>query len=136
MLSTDIAAVFDRNNRGSFPATRTMDIPGREQSRRTAKRKQTYPARQPQAVKAAVIARQQTGALISDNGASKRTPVFCPRVAAAIDPHRLATLAWAMVAHAGSTPGRCGGLAAFAAMCLRQAAAVVDSLLRHCWRRE
>src|SRR3979409_2027203 len=106
MLSTDIAAVFDRNNRGSFPATRTMDIPGREQSRRTAKRKQTYPARQPQAVKAAVIARQQTGALISDNGASKRTPVFCPRVAAAIDPHRLPPLALATVRSPRGPPPR------------------------------
>jgi hypothetical protein len=39
MLSTDIAPVFYRSNRGSFPATRTMDIPERERSQGTNKQK-------------------------------------------------------------------------------------------------
>src|ERR1700680_4566403 len=131
MLSTDIAAVFHRSNRGSFPGTRTTDIPGREQSQRTTKQKQLYPVRQPQAVKAGAIARRQSGALISDDGESKRTPVSCPRVTTAIDPHRFAALARTMVGHAGGAPGRCCDLAAFSAICLRSGAALVDSLLRH-----
>jgi len=47
--STDIAPEFYRSNRGSFPATRTTDIPEREQSRET--RKQLSPMQQPQEVK-------------------------------------------------------------------------------------
>jgi hypothetical protein len=37
MLSTDIAPVFYRSNRGNFLATRTMDIPEREQALGTKK---------------------------------------------------------------------------------------------------
>ncbi len=50
MPSTDIAPEFYRSNRGSFPATRTTDIPGREQSRGTRKLKCRQPTRPPQAV--------------------------------------------------------------------------------------
>ncbi len=50
MPSTDIAPEFYRSHRGSFPATRTTDIPGREQSRGTRKLKCRQPTRPPQAV--------------------------------------------------------------------------------------
>ena len=49
MLSTDVALVFYRSDRGSFPATRTTDIPEREHSRGT--KKQPYPMRRPQEAK-------------------------------------------------------------------------------------
>src|SRR5229473_1545420 len=49
MLSTDTAPVSCRSNRDSFPATRTTDIPEREQSQGT--KKQLYPMLQPQGAK-------------------------------------------------------------------------------------
>lgn len=49
MLSTDIAPVFYRSNRGNFLATRTMDIPEREQALGT--KKQPGQMRPPQGVK-------------------------------------------------------------------------------------
>jgi hypothetical protein len=49
MLSTDIAPVFYRSNRGSPPATSTTGIPGRERSQGT--KTQPCPMRQRQAVK-------------------------------------------------------------------------------------
>jgi hypothetical protein len=50
MLSTDIVAASCRNNRGNLLATNTTDIPEREQSRVTKRRR---PTRQPQAAKVA-----------------------------------------------------------------------------------
>jgi hypothetical protein len=49
MLSTDIAPVFCRSNRGNFLATRTMDIPEREQALGT--KKQPGQMRPPQGTK-------------------------------------------------------------------------------------
>lgn len=53
MLSTDIAPVSYRSNKGSLPATRTTDIPGRERSRGI--KTQRYRMRLPQAAKVGSI---------------------------------------------------------------------------------
>jgi hypothetical protein len=56
--------------------------------------------------------------------------------AAAVDPHRLAALAGAVVRHAGGAPGRSCDLAALDPVCLRSNDTFVGALLSHCWRCE
>jgi hypothetical protein len=138
MLSTEIAHVLYRRNRGSFPATRTTDIPEREQPQGTKKR--PYPMRQPQGSKVlpfecrpgVVEATQRFGlntilahvflslkSWAPDDCTSECISVSREFVAAAIDPHRLTALAGAVVRHAGGAPGRRHDLAALNPVCLQ-----------------
>src|SRR5260370_36607505 len=50
--------------------------------------------------------------------------------AAAIDPHGLPALAWALIRHADGAPGRGRDLAAPASVCLRTSTVFVPSALR------
>jgi len=72
--------------------------------------------------------------MVPDDGASERIPVSRDFAAATINPHRLAALAWAVVRHAGSAPGRSCDLAANDHVWLRSSDACVGSLLSHRWR--
>jgi hypothetical protein len=53
---------------------------------------------------------------------------------APINPHWLVALAWAVVGHAGSAPGRSRDLAAHGSECPRWNAAIVSSRLNGNWR--
>src|ERR1700674_5392226 len=68
--------------------------------------------------------------------ASERISISGACAAAAVDPHRLAALAWAMVSHAREAPGRCCDLMASDSICLYSRAAFVCSLMGRRWCRE
>ena len=67
---------------------------------------------------------------------SERIPVSRDRTGATVDPHRLTAIAWAVVRHAGRTPGWSGDLAAHDLVCPRQSASFLRSRLSHSWHRE
>jgi hypothetical protein len=73
---------------------------------------------------------------ISTGDASERIPVSRDLAAAAINPHRLAAFAWAVVRHAGSAPGRSCDLTALNHVCMRSSDAFVGLLLSRRWRSE
>src|SRR3979411_1797430 len=56
---------------------------------------------------------------VPDDCMSKRISISRERVAAAIEPHVLAALTWAVVGHAGGAPGWSYDLAALNPVCLR-----------------
>src|SRR5260370_32742142 len=73
--------------------------------------------------------RRSTSPCISQS-ISKGFLIAFNRSGAAIDPHGLAALAWALVSRAGETPRRSSDLAArFASVCLGQSVALVHSRL-------
>ena len=53
-----------------------------------------------------------SSAAVSDSGVSERISVRDAIATAAVDPHWLAALAWAVVGHAGRAPGRCSDFTA------------------------
>jgi hypothetical protein len=67
--------------------------------------------------------------MVSDDDASERISVSRKRVAAAIGPHVLAALAWAVVGHAGGAPGWSYDLTPLNPVCLRSSAGFVGSRL-------
>jgi hypothetical protein len=71
---------------------------------------------------------------VLDDCASKCTSLSRESIAAAVDPHRLAALAGALVRHAGGAPGRSYDLAALDPVCLRSNDNCVGALVSHCWR--
>src|ERR1700682_878028 len=85
---------------------------------------------------------------VPDDCMSKRISISRERVAAAIEPHVLAALTWAVVGHAGGAPRWSYDLAALNPVCLRltadwcssadarSSAAFVGSLVGCRWYRE
>jgi hypothetical protein len=69
-----------------------------------------------------VFGKRYKDELVPDGDASERMSVSRERVTAAIEPHGLAALAWAVIGHAGGAPGWSDDLAALNPECRRSSA--------------